>query len=159
MRLDLSPVRDAWAARSPRERVLLAVMCALIAALVLWYGLASPLLRGAEDARREREAAAERLARVEAGATLVRRLAASAPTRPAAEVEMLVVDSAAQSGLRVDRRRTESDGVTVWLDAATAPALFAWMDGLQTRQVAVRSFAASRGASGTVQAEVRFAGG
>jgi general secretion pathway protein M len=158
VKIDLAPARDAWSTRTPRERVLLSALAAVLVGLVGWYGLVAPLGRAAEDAEADRLAAAERLARVEAAAAEIRALS-QARDPSAAEVEALVVQSAGEAGLTLDRRRTEADGVTVWLDAAPPAQLFTWLQGLQARQVRVAAFTAIRGAGGTVEAEVRLAGG
>lgn len=158
MTLNLAPLRDAWAARTPRERVLLSFLAALLVAVVGWYGLVAPLGRAAEEAEADRRAAADRLTAVEAGAREIRSFSRErAPS--AAEVEALVVQSASQAGLTLDRRRTEADGVTVWLDAVPPAQLFAWLQGLQARQVRIAGLTAIRGAGGTIEAEVRLAGG
>lgn len=158
MTLDLAPLREAWAARTSRERVLLSVAAALLVGVLGWYGLVAPLGRAAEDAEADRRAAAERLTAVETGAREIKALS-RARSPSAAEMEALVVQSAGEAGLTLDRRRAEADGVTVWMDAVPPTQLFAWLERLQARQVRVAGLTAIRGAGGAVEAEVRLAGG
>lgn len=158
MKLDVTSFAEAWSARSPRERAMLGALGALIVVLGGWYGLYDPLRRAAQDARKDRDAAAARLAVVEAAATEVRRATAAHARLSAADLDRLVADSAAQSGLTVEAPRRDGEATVVRAPAASPPVLFAWVQGLQTRGAAVRGFSAARGAGGTVDAEVRLAG-
>ena len=46
----IARLSDAWSARTPRERLMLAVMAVAIAAVVLWFAVISPLLTWRRDA-------------------------------------------------------------------------------------------------------------
>ena len=59
-----------WAERSPRERWMLGVMFALLAIVILWFGIAVPLDRAQRDARDRLVEATERsLAAIDDSAT------------------------------------------------------------------------------------------
>lgn len=157
MKFDVTPVNDAWAARTPRERVMLAGLAVLVALVVGWYGVYDPLRRAAEDAKADRRVAVTRLAVVEAAAAEVRRAAQAGTSASPAVLEQLVLDSAAQAGVSIEPPRQDGATTVVRALAASPAPLFAWIQGLQMRQVTVRGFSATRGAGGTVDAEVRLA--
>lgn len=160
MRIDVAPLKAAWAARTPRERVLLGVMAVVAGVIVVWYGLVSPLRAAAEDARRQRTAAAERLARVEDLARRIETLSRTAPARSPEALDALVAGSATEAGVTLDERVPVDAGLRVRATAAEAKAVFPWLQSLQTRHgLRVSNLTALRGQGGTVEVEAVVSGG
>jgi len=127
-------VRAWWRLREPRERMMLGVMTAMIAAFVLWYGVYQPLrgLGDAAHAQRVLARAALDAARVQAD-ELQRMADAAARPREAEALRRAVLESAAKAGLAIDRERYNDDGVLeVEVDNTQAGPLFKWLDQMRT---------------------------
>lgn len=149
----MSAALQAWDSRTPRERVLLAVMAAAIVAVVGFYGVIQPLKQGAEDAHK-RVATARQQA--DALAVASRQAAPrAADNRP---VGAIVEASAASLGAPIARKRQEADGAfTIWITAADARALLTWIAGLERQSgLSVVGVTTSRLDNGLVEAEVTF---
>lgn len=147
-----------WQGLAPRERTLLAVMAAAIAAFAYWYGLLGPL-REWRDRQHERALAVDRAsARVQADALAIaagraRGFAAGAPARHAA-----IVSTASTAGLAFSRQRVgEGGALTLEFDAVPAPALFAWLDELGARHGIGPLHLDVQRENGQVRAAVAFA--
>lgn len=144
---------QAWDSRTPRERVLLAVMAAAILVVVGFYGVIAPLRQGAEEAG-ERVMMARRQS--DALSIAARQVAPrAADARP---VGAIVEASAASLGASIARKRQEADGAfTIWITAADARVLLTWIAGLERRSgLAVVGVTTSRLDNGLVEAEVTF---
>ena len=145
-----------WLARSRRERWMLAGLGLILAALVAWYGLLTPLRWAAGEA-------ADRRARAVANLALTEDLAPApggrrpAPSRPLAEV---VDASAAASGIMIDRRREEADGrLTVWIGAVDPKTLMQWIVNLRKGHgVAVAALTATKADAAHLEVEIAFVG-
>lgn len=143
----IARLSDAWSARTPRERLMLAVMAVAVAAFVLWFAVISPLLTWRRDAIEDYGDAAQAHATVQASVqpAVTSGAVGSAQTR----VARLAQDHGLQAAI------TEADGqVEVRIEAAPAEAVFAWIAALETDRIAVRSLSVLENADATVQAEV-----
>lgn len=125
-----------WQQREPRERAMLAIMCAAIAAFALWYVVFVPL-RHARDAAQVRHVrAVADLAQVQAelaGMVELRERLPAPPTDTAA-LAAAVLASAKQAGLEIAHRREDDvGGFGIESEAATPTQLFTWLDELRQR--------------------------
>lgn len=149
-----------WQGREPRERAMLAIMAAMLAAFAWWYGLLSPLraLRGQAEARH-----AHAVATLHAADAAAAALAASAATTalpPGGEaLQRLLLDSTREAGLAPSRQRTAPDGsIVLEFERVASPALFGWLGGLvDTHGIAPASLGVER-ADGQLRVEAGFAG-
>lgn len=144
----MTRLQALWNDRSPRERVMLLALTAVLAGVVVWLavqGLAE-WRQAAED--RTRRAAADHAA-VAAGAALTRRAREQAPGGP----EALIREAAEANGLEPAMTTVEADGaVTVSFEAAASPALFTWLAQMEAQGVRVAGFTALKTSEGALQA-------
>ena len=150
MRADLSVhvdrVRDAWVARTPRERLMLTVMGAALGAFALWFGLVSPTLTWRRDAMdRHLQAALAQATVHAAGQSSTAGDVVSAQTR----VARLAKEHGLDAAIAV-----AGDQVEVRIEAAPAQHLFGWIAALEANQIALRSLSVLENADATVQAEI-----
>ena len=149
-----------WNERSRRERVMLSGMLTLIALTALWYGAVLPLRRGVDSAAEARAESASELAEVRtiAGRLEARRRIFGA-RRTVASLENLIVTSAAQSGVILDRRQADGATVTVWVGAVDSKRAFSWLATLQSQHgVGVTDLTAIPGEAGAIQVQATLAG-
>lgn len=150
----MSRILESWNARTPRERVMLAVMAAAILGVGGFYGVVMPLKQASLDARERLQDAREQSAALKLAS--VGGPTAKADPRPVAAI---VETSAAGLGMPIARKRQESDGAfTIWITAVDARALLPWTASLEREAgLGVAGFTASRLDNGLVEAEVTFA--
>ncbi|MDR7194389.1 type II secretion system protein GspM [Luteimonas terrae] len=132
----LQRARFWWHQREPRERWMLGLMAAAIAAFVLWYGLMVPLRKAADAAQLRHERATLALLQTELQLAQLRALDQRdiAPPVDAAALKAAVLASAQQAGLAVSREREHGvGGFGIESDAATSQQLFGWLDALRLR--------------------------
>ena len=120
-------MRQRWLAFSARERAMLGLMAAAIAAFVYAYGLALPLSRWAEAAQARHQLAIAEHAQVQ---RIVADIAATpAPSAPAPASAQALADSAGALGLEVESAGVQAGGqVRVVLAPAAPDLLFAWIE-------------------------------
>lgn len=127
--------------RSPRERTMLAVLGLLVAALVLWFGVLTPLAaaRQASEARLER-AVQTRLAVDRALAEIAELRRARTAPASGAPVDVAVSRTADAAGLTLARIEADpGGGVQAVLEGAPATAVFPWLLALQREHGVVAS--------------------
>ncbi|PJN95555.1 hypothetical protein CNY89_07780 [Amaricoccus sp. HAR-UPW-R2A-40] len=126
-----------WNQRSPRERVLLAVLLALTVGYLGYAFVARPLLGARTEA----------LASIARSDMALARLAASPGTAlPAASPDQLVpsivTETATQFGMTIRRIEPEDDGARLTIDDADFADVLSWLqtleDGYGLRVVAVK---------------------
>lgn len=145
-------LRARWTMLSLRERVLILVMVGLLAVVILWYGLVRPVQDAAARARADHIVAVERAGRVAAAVAVLKGVNGSAPTLIGV-LDQVVAQSAAEAGFTLDTANQEgADRMTVAIGAARAPALFAWLSGLEQRGVQVETIIVTPSTGGTVGA-------
>ncbi|MBG6116970.1 general secretion pathway protein M [Sphingobium sp. JAI105] len=133
-----------WAERSSREQVMLGVMFALLAGVLLWFGVAVPLDRAQRSARDNLVEATERNAAVR---TAVQQLKAL-PSRPAAggpaaPLDQLVGQGAGEAGLTLERAQAQGpDRMEIAIAAIRPVALFSWIAVLEAQGVRVETMSA-----------------
>jgi len=142
-----------WSQRSSRERVMLGALAALLAALVMIFGVIQPL----QNAR------AKAFADIRTYETLNARLRAAGPLRPrtgparTGPAPQVVSESAAAFGLS-PRVETTAGGVSATLVDAPYDSVMTWLADLgATSRLRVRSVSLQRGSSaGRVNATIGF---
>ncbi|WP_407352266.1 type II secretion system protein GspM [Luteimonas sp. R10] len=156
---DATRLADWWRAREPRERRMVAVMLAAVAAFVLWYGIVAPLRQVRDDARARHAEAVAAAGEIERALAHVEASSARLPPAPAGDAfATTVVDSAGAAGVAVSRQDDGGDGVLVIaIDAVDAPALFGWIDALRREHgIAPLALQVDKH-GGRLRAELRFA--
>lgn len=128
----IGQARQWWDGRSLRERRMLAVMFALVAATTLWLGVVRPVFDW-------RTAAAEDRARAEAEhgavvAALVRLAPANDTTAPADArgLEPTVRQTAEAAGLTISTGMDASGRLGFRIDRGSTAAVFGWLATLKT---------------------------
>ena len=125
-------MRAWWESREPRERVLLGVLGALLAAFALLFALVLPVM----DARANAEA---ELRRAQADYRIVAQTAVRPQTggARAAFSRSVLLSAAREAGLQVTRIQADRDGgFAVWIDDAETAALYGMFEQLLTRTTA-----------------------
>lgn len=149
-----------WHGLAPRERAMVAIMLALLAAFAWWYGLLGPLraLRDGAEARYDRAAATLQSVEVDLGALATTGATSAAPAQGLEALQRRILDSARDAGLAPSRQRTAADGTfSVEFDRVASPALFAWLGTLaDTHGIAPATLHIER-ADGQLHAEAGFA--
>jgi len=143
-----------WQARSPRERVLLAIMSALSVFVLGWLLVVRPLSDSLDAARARHGAAVialgEARTRAQAGA--------SAGTAPALPVDSLIARTARDAGFAGARIAAQGGArATVAIDAARPQALFAWIAGLERSGLRVERLRAQANSDRTLAVEAGLA--
>lgn len=124
----LQGARQWWQTRAPRERVMLAVMCAAVAAFVGWYALYLPLRHWRAQAQARYADAAQLLLDASAQASSTQR--STAPGKVA--LAEIIASSARDAGVNItSQQRSAAGGVDVQIDAVSATTLFAWLERLR----------------------------
>lgn len=153
---------DFWAARAPRERLLIVLSVGLMAALLLNLLMVRPLRTARDEASASLSVAARTLDGVSAAQPLERAGAANATASVSGEaLRTRLVDLATQRGLAVSRLQTSESGtLVIQFDNASAPLIFAWLESAE-RQLGAKPQRASlfAEASGSVRASFEFRGG
>lgn len=121
-----------WRTRDGRERRMLAVMFAAIAAFAWWYGLIVPMQRLRDGAREDYLQTVSAIQAMAADLERVVALRAAGP-RPAGpdSLPATVLSTAAEAGLAISRQRDVDGGFEVGIDSAAATQVFAWLDTLR----------------------------
>ncbi|MCE4371927.1 type II secretion system protein GspM [Xanthomonas hortorum] len=117
-----------WQTRAPRERVMLGVMCAAVAAFVGWYALYLPLRHWRVQAQARYADAAQLVldASVQTSAT---KRPTAAGTAALAEI---IASSARDAGVGItSQQRSAAGRLEVQIDAVSATTLFAWLERLR----------------------------
>tara|TARA_R110002020_G_scaffold18983_60_gene65944 strand:+ start:3489 stop:3956 length:468 start_codon:yes stop_codon:yes gene_type:complete len=148
----LDTLHQRWRAFSPRERAMLGLMAAAIAAFVYAYGLALPLSRWAGAAQARHQLAIAEQAQVQG---IVAAIAAMpAPSAPASA--QALADSARALGLEVESADQQASGqVHITLAPAAPDLVFAWIEQQRLAGQPPRA-ARLRSGDGGVAAELDF---
>ncbi|MDV2452422.1 type II secretion system protein GspM [Xanthomonas hortorum] len=117
-----------WQTRAPRERVMLGVMCAAVAAFVGWYALYMPLRHWRAQAQARYANAAQLVLDASAQKSATKR-----PTAPGkAALADIIASSARDAGVGItSQQRSASGRLEVQIDAVSATTLFAWLERLR----------------------------
>ena len=148
-----------WAAREPRERVLIGIAAAMLGALLIWLFAVKPLLAypGAQEKiaqKAERELQIAKSAAGKIGAAQIGEMTILAPD---AAISM-ITSTAAEYNLRIARRQPAGEnGWTVWLEDADSRMLYGWIEALTSRyNLGLVSANISRNSEPTLRAQLVF---
>ena len=133
----METVRNAWLRLAPRERQVIALGSALVAAVAAYLIVLAPFTRSLASLRVEVPKLEAHIAVMREQATLVERLRRSGSARtPAAKLPAVAEQAAESHGLRVTITRIEpegTNGVRIALEGAPFNAMVAWLAELQQR--------------------------
>ncbi len=137
-------MKVAWADRSPREQWMLGVMFALLAGVILWFGVAMPLERAQLAARDDLRAATDRNAAIRATVKQLKALPRETGTPgTATPIDQFVGQSAGEAGLTLERAQAQgSDRMEVAIASVRPVALFSWLATLETQGVRIDTISA-----------------
>ncbi|MEG8222752.1 type II secretion system protein M [Sphingomonas sp. HH69] len=137
-------MKSLWAERSAREQVMLGVMFALLAGVILWFGVAMPLDRAQVAARDDLRAATDRNAAVRAAVKQLKALPRNAQAAgPSAPIDQLVGQSAGEAGLTLERAQAQgADRMDIAIASVRPVALFSWLATLEAQGVRVDTMSA-----------------
>lgn len=141
-----------WQDRSRRERVLIGIMLALLAAATLWLGVWQPItgLRAAAEA--DARLAAARLAQARAHVAAI----AARPATSGGQLTELVGQRLSQAGLQAARMDASGNGqLEVELAAVNGRLLLGWAAALEQRDgLVIEQLEASRNPDQSVRARL-----
>jgi general secretion pathway protein M len=137
----MNRISSLWAERSARERWMLGVMFALLAAVILWFGVARPLDRAQRDSRQTLLDATDRNAAIRAAVrqlkTLPRIPAGNAVATP---LDQYVGQGAGEAGLTLERAQAQgADRMDIAIASVRPVALFSWLARLEAQGVRVET--------------------
>lgn len=129
----LAQVQPWWRTRNTRERLMLAVMVASLAAFALWFGLLWPARALRDSSRDGYDRAVLQLREVQASADWISAIEQASPTGPQSRpASRILLDSAAAAGIGVSRQRQDGgDRFVVEIDSVPSQVLFTWLDALR----------------------------
>ena len=129
---------DYLAERSRRERWLLAIMTALFALVILWFGMIDPVERGLTDAKRAQSEALYRNAAIAMKVRALKQVPRGAA--PIGDLAQRITQSAGEAGFTLERAQPQGAGrVDIAIAAARPTALFGWIAALEGQGVIVES--------------------
>ncbi|BBF70136.1 hypothetical protein SBA_ch1_23360 [Sphingomonas bisphenolicum] len=133
-----------WAERSTREQWMLGVMFALLAVVILWFGVAMPLDRAQRSARDTLNEATDRNAAVRVAVKQLKALPRNAVvTGPVAPVDQFVSQSAGEAGLTLERAQAQGgDRIDIAIASVRPVALFSWLAALEAQGIRVDTMSA-----------------
>jgi len=150
-----------WHALAPRERRMLGVAGAVLAAAVLWVGVWEPLDRHRDELRARvaaNRALADWLGTLDAGAPFTADAVRTLEDRSALAVIDQTARAAGLAGALVRIEPGAADEVRVVLQRAEFPALMSWLgDLVEQRPFRVAELRADRAESGRVDATIVLA--
>lgn len=155
----ISKLKLWYAALSRREQWLVGIAGALVALLILAYGIAIPAYRAIGAAETELAQATERRGRLEALAAIAKTATKSGATAVVANneaIESIISQGAVAAGFEVsDGATAGNDEFSFRLASAKAGPLLAWLTGLEAQGISVTEIRLQSGEGGFVAADVR----
>lgn len=143
-----------WAERSPRERQLLLVMFALLAIVVLVFGVLRPLNAAKSAAFERLERVSLEAGQIAAEAETLRRAGKDAPPPIATTLVLAVSQSAGSAGFNLATLDPQGDDrVSFTITNAKSPALFAWIRALSQQGIFVEQMTLRTNIDATLAAE------
>ena len=146
-----------FAALSQREQRMVGVAGVLAALVVLIFGIILPSLSAIKQAEIAHDEAVQRRGRIEAtvDAALAQKPAASIVS--GANIDLIVTQAAAEKGFDLVKSAGAAPGqMSFRMDQARAPALFAWLAGMEAQGIAVRSMTLRSGTNGSVTVDAQL---
>jgi general secretion pathway protein M len=146
-----------WAERSLREQRLLLVMLTLLALVAVWLLAIRPLSDALASEQRRHGEAEIALAHARGRAAATRRLSGERTAAAPLPIDRLISRTSAEAGFTNARIAGQGPTrATFALDAARAPAFFAWVRMLERRGLVVESLRARANSDRTLAVEAAF---
>ena len=153
----MSVLVDWWRQRSLREQRLLLVMFALIGLVLVWLLVVRPLGDALDAARRDHAEAVTALAEARARAAAGQGRAATPATAASLPVDAFLGRTATEAGFANARIAALGPArATIAIDAAMAPAFFAWVRRMEASGLAVETLRARVNGDRTLAVEAGF---
>jgi general secretion pathway protein M len=153
----IESVRLWFAALTQREKWLVATAGILAGLSIAVFAIIMPALSVAEKAALDLDEAVQRRGRIVAKVASTQGQRSVARTAAAADIGLLVTQSAAEKGFDVIKSANAAPGqISIRIDQARAPAFLAWVNELEAQNIVVRTAALRSGANGTVTVEAQM---
>ena len=156
----IESVRLWVAALTQREKWLVATAGILAGFSIAVFAIIMPALSVVEKAALDLDEAVQRRGRIVAKVALTRGqlpVARTAAAAAAADIGLLVTQSAAEKGFDVIKSANAAPGqISIRIDQARAPAFLAWVSELEAQNIVVRTVTLRSGANGTVTVEAQM---
>ncbi len=147
-----------WQSRSERERLMLGVMIALMAAVFVWLAVLRPLAAARVAAEARHEAAVSDAGATRARIAAVQSLTAKAPEALGAPLPEFLRGSAGQAGFGNAVVDSAGNGrARLTIPSAKAAVLLGWIDQLDARGVFIERATIRTNSDATVALEASFA--
>ena len=152
----MSRLGEAWRGRTPRERWLIGIMLALLAAMLAWLLILRPLGDMLEESKARHERAVAELAEARGQAAEIAALERRKLPRLQGEIGFEVGRLAAQAGFQLTRLEPQGlDRAVLSIQAARPQALFAWLGAIETENgLIVERLSATANSDRTLAAEL-----
>lgn len=146
-----------FAALTQREKWLVATAGILAGLSIAVFAIIMPALSVVEKAALDLDDAVQRRGRIVAKVASTQGQRSVARTAAAADIGLLVTQSAAEKGFDVIKSANAAQGqISIRIDQARAPAFLAWVNELEAQNIVVRTATLRSGANGTVTVEAQM---
>lgn len=146
-------LKDRWTAFSVRERWLVGTMLALFAIILLWLGIIRPIEGRLASAEAEHAAAIERHAAIRARVEAIRGLSGNRPPALGAPLDVVIGQSAEETGFTLDRNDSMGDGrIGIAIGSARPTAFFGWLAALEAQGIQVETLSVQPAGGNVVSA-------
>lgn len=157
----IANLRNWFVALSRREQWLVAIVGGLAAWILLIFGIILPAMAAIDSAKLELDEAVQRRGRIEATVESASRQMPAGTQASSSDIDLVVTQSATEQGFDLLKSASAGPGqISFRIDQARAPALLAWLSGLEAQNIEVVSISLRGGTSGslTVDAQLRRTG-
>ena len=152
----IAAVRNWFTSLSRREQWLVAIAGGLTAWIVVIFGIVLPALSAIDAAKLELDEAVQRRGRIESTVESISNQKPSSQ-KSNADIDLIVTQSAAEQGFDLIKSAGGNTGqVSFRIDQARAPALLAWLSGLEAQGIDVRTMALRGGANGSLTVDAQL---
>ena len=153
----IASVRLWFAALTQREKWLVATAGILAGLSIAVFAIIMPALSVVEKAALDLDEAVQRRGRIVAKVASTQGQRSVPRTAAAADIGLLVTQSAAEKGFDVIKSANAAQGqISIRIDQARAPAFLAWVNELEAQNIVVRTATLRSGANGTVTVEAQM---
>jgi len=153
----IESVRLWFAALTQREKWLVATAGILAGLSIAVFAIIMPALSVVEKAALDLDEAVQRRGQIVAKVASTQGQRSVAPMTAAADIGLLVTQSAAEKGFDVIKSTNAAPGqISIRIDQARAPAFLAWVNELEGQNIVVRTATLRSGANGTVTVEAQM---
>ena len=147
-----------WRTRTLREQRLLLALAGIAAIVLAWLLVVRPLGDALSEAGERHGDAVVALAEAKAQAALITGMEQDEPVRLTSSVDMVVSQSAAESGFAISRIEREGPGqATIVMDTVRPQAFFGWIGQMEAdRGLVVDRLTATTNSDRTLSVQVTF---